>query len=182
MVTQQKPLFQAHIEQFIHVLTQIRTSRATPAMLENIPIEVYGGSRMLLKELATISVPEPRMLILKPWDKSIIKDIEKGLTKADLGYNPVVETDILRIQLPELTQETREKLVKKLKQIAEETRIKIRNTRDDIKKNIEKKFKEATITEDEKYTFIEDLNEMTKTFDAEIENLYKKKKTEIMTL
>ncbi len=174
--------FNTIVDQLKNELSKLRTSRATPALVEDIPIEVYGGTRIKVKELASISVPEPRTIVIKPWDKSIIKDMEKGLVKSTLEFNPIVETDLLRIQLPELTQETRQKLVKKLHAMLEEERIKIRKVRDEAKKDIETKAKNKEIREDDKFSGIEELNETTREYIEKIDGLGKVKEEEIMTI
>ncbi|HBH46750.1 MAG: ribosome recycling factor [Candidatus Jacksonbacteria bacterium RIFOXYC2_FULL_44_29] len=165
-----------------HELDKLRTARATPALVEDIFIETYGGSRLHLKELASISVPEPRSLLIKPWDKSIIKDIEKSLVTSALEFNPILEADQLRIKLPELTQETRGKLVKKLHMILEENRIKARGLRDDVKKEIERQQKNGDISEDDKFRQIDELNKNTKDCTDQIDHLGKTKEEEIMTI
>ncbi|MFH1712616.1 MAG: ribosome recycling factor [Candidatus Jacksonbacteria bacterium] len=182
MLNTYKTQFENIIELLKQEITKLRTSRAAPSLVEDIAVEVYGGSRMQLKELASISVPEPRSLVIKPWDKNLIKDIEKGLINSNLEFNPIVETDILRIQLPELTQETREKLVKKLHGMLEQNRIKLRQIRDGAKKAIEQKHKNGEMAEDDKFSLIEDLNKMTREFSEQIDNLGKKKEEEIMTI
>lgn len=170
------------VEHLKKELMQLRTARATPSLLENILIQVYGQSRMPIKELATISIPTPRTIVIKPWDKSIIKEIEKGLIKSELEFNPIVETDILRIQLPELTQETRQKLVKRLHHLLEEQRIKLRAVRDDAKKEIERQERAGEMTKDDKYDEVEKLNTVTREYTKEIDELGKKKEEEIMTI
>ena len=182
MLSTYQPKFQSIIAQLKSELTKLRTSRATPALVEDITIEAYDDSKMQLKELASISIPEPRTIVIKPWDKNIIKDIEKGLIKANLEFNPIIETDVLRIKLPELTGETREKLVKKLYTWLEDTRIKIRRLRDEIKKDIEQKQKSSEITEDDKFRLIDELNKITKERVDQIEDLGKNKEQEIMTI
>ena len=182
MVQIHKPKFEHITTQLKGELEKLRTSRATPMLVEDILIEVYGGSRMRLKELASISIPEPRTIVINPWDKSIIKQIEKGLVQSALEFNPILDSDILRIQLPELTQETREKLVKKLHIMLEEERIKLRTLRDEIKKGIERQTKESAITEDDKYAFIEELNTLTRSFTEQIDMLGKNKEADIMRI
>lgn len=182
MLTAYKSQFENVIQLLKEELSKLRTSRAAPSMVENIIIEAYGGSRMQLKELASISIPEPRSLVIRPWDKNVIKDIEKGLINSNLEFNPIVETDILRIQLPELTQETREKLVKKLHGMLEQNRIKLRKIRDEAKKTIEQKHKNGEMAEDDKFSLIEDLNKMTREFSEQIDDVGKKKEEEIMTI
>ncbi len=177
-----KPNFAAVVEQLKNELTKFRTSRATPNLVEDVIVEVYGGSRMKIKELATISIPETRTLVIKPWDKNIIKEIEKALISSTLEFNPILDSDILRINLPELTEENRLKLVKKLHAMLEESRIKLRGIRDDIKKEIERQQKNGEITEDDRYSLIEELNDMTKKNTEQIEELGQQKETEIMTI
>ncbi|HCA67637.1 MAG: ribosome recycling factor [Candidatus Jacksonbacteria bacterium RIFOXYA2_FULL_44_7] len=182
MITQYESHFNQIIDQLKTELSKLRTSRATPSLVQDITIEVYGGSRMHLKELASISAPEPRTIVIKPWDKSIIKDIEKGLIKSALEFNPIVETNILRIQLPELTEESRHRIVKKLHTMLEEERIKIRKIRDEAKKDIETREKNKEIREDHKFAEIEKLNETTREYTEKIDELGKRKEEEIMTI
>lgn len=182
MLNTYKPKFESVLDRLTGEVSKLRTSRATPALVEDIMIEAYSGSRMKLKEMASISVPEPRTLVIKPWDTGVIKDIEKGLINSALEFNPILESDLLRINLPDLTQETREKLVKKLHETLEENRIKLRGIRDEAKRSIESKQKSGELTEDDKYSMIEDLNKMTKNFSDQIEEIGKKKEAEIMTI
>lgn len=177
-----KSSYTAVIDQLKEELTKLRTARATPNLVEDVLVEVYGGSRMKIMELATISVPETRTLVIKPWDKNIIKEIEKALISSHLEFNPILDSDVLRINLPELTEENRLKLVKKLHVMLEESRIKLRGIRDDIKKEIERQQKDGDITEDDRYSLIEELNAMTKEHTDKIEDLGKLKETEIMTI
>jgi ribosome recycling factor len=120
--------------------------------------------------------------VIKPWDAGLIKEIEKGLVHSALEFNPVLESDILRINLPELTQETREKIVKKLRTMLEEGRIKLRTIRDEVKKEVERKAKTSEITEDDKYAFIEELNTLTRSFTEQIDGLGKQKEEDIMRI
>ena len=177
-----KPHFQQIVEHVKKELSNIRTSRATPALVENITIEVYGGSRMRLNEVASISIPDPHTITITPWDKSIIKEIEKSLIKSDLDFNPLLDTDFLKIHLPALTGETREKLAKKIHSILEENRIKLRSIRDDSKKEIERSEKAGDITKDDKFSEIEELNKCIREYTHTIDELGKKKENEIMTI
>ena len=181
MLNNYQPKFNEIIDHLKTELSKLRTSRATPSLVEDILIDAYNGSRMRLKELASINA-DPRVIIIKPWDTSVIKNIEKGLMNSHLEFNPIVETDILRIQLPELTQETREKLVKKLKTILEQAWVKIRRLRDEIKREVGSKQKSGEISEDDKFRLIDDLNKMTKKQTDEIDEIGKSKEQEIMTI
>lgn len=181
-MTTYQPQFNQIIEQLKTELRKLRTARATPSLVEDILIEVYGGTRMRIKELASISIPEPRTISIRPWDKSVIKEIEKGLIQSALEFNPIVETDILRIQLQELTEETRKKLVKKLHAMLEDERIKIRKIRDEMKKDIETRARNKEIREDDKFAAIEELNEATREYVEKIDEQGKRKEEEIMTI
>lgn len=172
----------AIIDQLKAELSKLRASRATPSLVEDILIEVYGGSRLKIKELASINAPEARTIVIKPWDKGIIKDVEKGLIQSALEFNPIVETELLRIQLPELTEETRAKLVKKLHTMLENERIKIRQIRDEAKKDIETRAKNKEIREDDKFAGIEELNKTTREYIEKIDEQGKRKEEEIMTI
>jgi ribosome recycling factor len=182
MLNNYQTQFNQIITQLQSELTKLRTSRATPALVEDITIEAYDDSKMRLKELASISIPEPRTIVITPWDKNIIKDIERGLINANLEFNPIVETGVLRINLPELTGETRERLVKKLHTWLEDGRIKTRRLRDEIKKEIEQQQKLSEITEDDKFKLIDELNKITKEHTDQIEDLGKRKEEEIMAI
>ena len=174
--------FKQIIEHVKKELSHIRTSRATPELVENVPIEVYGGSKVRLNEVASISIPDPRTITITPWDKSIIKEIEKSLIKSDIDFNPIVDTDFLRIHLPALTGETREKLVKKIHHILEENRVKLRSIRDDAKKGIERNEKSGDLTKDDKFSEIQKLNESIREYTNTIDELGKKKEDEITTI
>ena len=182
MLQTYQPQLEAVIEHLKLELQKLRTSRATPSLVDDCIVETYGGARMRLKELATVGIPEPRTIVIKPWDKSIIKDIEKALIHCTLEFNPIIEAELLRIQLPELTEETRGKLVKKLHGILEENRIKIRAIRDEVKKHIDLDARGGKIPEDDKYKLIEKLNEMTRKFSNIIDELGGKKEEEITTI
>lgn len=170
------------IDQLTEQIKKLKTSRATPALVEDIIVNVYGGTKMRIKELASITVPEPRTILINPWDKNTIKNIEKGIVNSNLEFNPIIDNDVLRIQLPELTQETREKLVKQLSNTLEEYRIKIRKIRDEIKKEIENKHKEGEIGEDDKFKLIDKLNEETRKYLDRINEIGENKKEDIMTI
>ena len=130
----------------------IRTGRATPSLVENIVVPAYGGTqRLKVMELATISAPDPTQIVISPWDKSIIGDIKKGIMEANIGMNPSIDGEIIRISMQPLTTEDREKYVKLLSQKLENGRVMIRQVRSDEMHEIKKKFEDKEITEDDKY-------------------------------
>src|SRR6187431_828878 len=111
-----------------HEFAAVRTGKASPAIVENIDVEAYGAT-MKLKQLALITTPEPRLLVIQPFDASTVKDIERAISESKIGINPVVDGKIIRIPIPELSEERRRDLAKTVKQLAEETRVRIRSFR-----------------------------------------------------
>jgi len=139
----QKPL--VHLER---ELATVRSGRAHPAMVENIKATCYGGSTMSLKELAAISAPDVNLIVIEPWDKSVIPDIEKAIRMSDLGVSPVNDGNYIRISLPAVSKEHREELAKLIGQKTEECRIGIRNIRKDIKNLITQAEKNKAVSQD----------------------------------
>ena len=159
--------------------TSLRTGRATPALLERIKVECYGQV-MLLNQLATISSPEPRALVVQPWDKSIIGEIEKAIIKSDLGLTPVNLGSMLKLSIPPLTEERRKELVKIVKKEAEQGRVAIRNTRREGNEEVKKLEKASDISEDESRRSQEKVQEITNKYIDEIDRILKVKEEEIM--
>lgn len=150
--TQVSSSFQKIIEIVASDIGGIRTGRATPSLVENIVVPAYGGTqRLKVVELASISCPDPTMIVISPWDKSIIGDIRKGIELANVGMNPSIDGEIIRITMPPLTTEDREKYVKLLSEKLEAGRVMIRQVRADEMHAIKKKFEAKEITEDEKF-------------------------------
>ncbi len=169
------------IDFFKKDISGLRTGRASSAMLDGIYVEAYG-TKTALVGLASISVPEARSLVITPWDKTIAKEIEKAITAANLGVNPVNEGDKIRLVVPSLTEENRKELVKKLNEKMETSRIALRQIRDEIKESIEAAFKNKAISEDDKFRFVKELDEeITRQNDA-LKKIKDKKEEEIMTI
>lgn len=179
--TPHKSEFDKAIEHLQNELAAIRTGRANPASLENILIESYGA-KTPLKQLASISVPEARCLIVQPWDKNITKDIEKAITQANLGLQVVNEGSLLRVIVPQLTEESRQELVRLLKEKLEKGRIAVRQLRDKIKDEIIEKERAGELTEDDRYTLQKELDELTNEYNTKIKELGEKKEREITTV
>jgi len=157
----------------------IRTGRANPSILDRITVNYYGTSTPL-NHLANVSAPEPRMLLIQPWDKTIIKDIEKAILASDLGLNPNNDGNVIRISIPQLTEERRKQLVRIVKKEAEEHKIVIRNIRRDLNDTVKKLEKDSKITEDESHRYLDDVQTLTDKFIAEIDNLAAAKEEEIL--
>jgi len=162
-------------------LTKIRTGRASLSILDNIRVDYYGTTTPL-KQMASLSVPESRLITIQPWDVSIIGEIRQGVWAANVGLTPVIDNNLIRISVPALTTERRGEYVKLLHQKAEETRITVRNIRQDKMRVIKTAFEEKHISEDEKFHSEEELQKITDEFIAIIEELGEKKEQEIMTV
>ena len=157
----------------------MRASHANPALVENIMVNAYD-TLTPLQQLASITCPDTRSLVIQPWDKSVIKAIEKAIQDADLGINPVNEGEIIRMNMPQLTEERRKDLVKKLKEKIEDYRIRVRQERDKTKDAIQDAEKNGDINEDDKYKMLENLDASTTEYNKELKEISEKKEAEIM--
>jgi len=161
----------------------IRTGRATSALVEDLQIAVYGGQQKLkVQELATISAPDTQTLTISPWDKSITGEIRQGILAANIGLNPSIDGEIIRISLPPLTTEDREKYVKLLSTKLENGRIMIRQIRGDVMHEIKKSFEDKTVSEDEKFQQEKRLQQITDEFIEKIETAGENKKQELLQM
>ena len=167
-----------HVE---HEFSGVRTGKASPALVENIQAEVYGAM-MRIKELANISVPESRMLMIQPWDQGSVGPIEKAIQKANLGLNPAVQGKFIRIVLPDLSTEQRQKFVKAVKAMAENGKIAIRQIRRDALEALKKEGKNGGISEDEVKTAEAEVQKLTDQYIAKLEAHLATKEKEIMTV
>lgn len=164
-------------------ISGIRTGRATPSLVENIMVPAYGGTSMMrVLEVASITAPDTTMLVISPWDKSIIGDIRKGILEANMGMNPSIDGEVIRISFPPLTTEDREKYVKLLSQKLENGKVLVRSVRADEMHEIKKNFEDKVITEDEKKDFELKIQELTDLYVGKIETLGESKKKELLTL
>lgn len=161
----------------------IRTGRATPSLVENIVVPAYGGTQnMKILEVASITTPDPTTLVISPWDKSIIGDIKKGILEANVGLNPNIDGEIIRITVATLTTEDREKYVKLLSQKIESGKVMIRQVRGEQMQSIRKSFEDKDITEDEKFAQEKSLQEMVDKFVKVLEEKGETKKTELLQI
>lgn len=172
------------MQQVVELITSdigaIRTGRASPALVEGLEVAVYGGAQKLkILELATISAPDTQTLVLDPWDKSIIGEIRQGILAANVGMNPNIDGEIIRISLPPLTTEDREKYIKLLSTKLENGRVMIRQIRGDAMHEIKKKFEAKESSEDEKFGQEKSLQAITDEFTANIEAVGERKKQEL---
>ena len=160
-------------------LASLRAGRANPAMLDRVVVDYYGTPTPI-SQLATISVPEPRMLTIQPWDKSALKEIERAIQQSDLGISPSNDGVVIRLVIPPLTEERRKELVKLAGKSGEESKVAIRNIRRDANDEIKKLEKAATISEDESRRHQETVQKITDKFIAEVDKIVKEKEKDIM--
>lgn len=181
LIDKRKPEFEKALEHLHKDLSAIRTGRASPALVENILVESYGATTPL-KNLAGITVPEARTLVIQPWDKGVLTAVEKAIAASNLGITPVNDGARIRLNLPSLNEERRQELVKLVKQQAESCRVRIRNVREEIWKEVRKLLKEKKVTEDQKYDAQEDLKKIVENYNEQIKNLAEAKEKEVMTV
>jgi ribosome recycling factor len=164
---------------FKRELAGIRTGRATTALLDSIRVETYGQS-MPLNQVASVSVPESRLILVQPWDRTIVADVEKAIHKSDLGLVPNTDGNVIRLAIPPLTEERRQDLVKIVRKQAEEARVSVRNIRRDSNDVLKKAQKDGTVSEDESHKAMDEVQELTDKYVKEIDGVLKTKEAEIM--
>lgn len=164
-----------------HEFTSVRTGKASPSLVENILVEVYG-SQMRIRELAGITTPEPRMLMIQPWDAASVHPIEKAIQKANLGLNPSVQGKFIRIVLPDLSQERRVEFVKVIHKMTENGRVAIRHVRRDAIEHLKKESKESKISEDDLEHGEKEVQKLTDQYIAKLDAHMAHKEKEIMTV
>ncbi len=157
----------------------LRTGRATPSLLEPVTVEAYG-SEMPLSQLATISVPEPRMLSVQVWDKTMVKTVEKAILNADLGLNPMADGQFVRVPIPELNEERRQELSRVAAKYAEQERIAVRNVRRDGMDTLKRMEKEGDLSQDEHHLWSEEVQSITDEHVTKIDEMLRAKQEEIM--
>jgi ribosome recycling factor len=169
------------IEALTDDFNTIRTGRASAALFEKIKVEYYGEPTPL-NQVATISIPEARLVVIQPWDKSVLGEIEKAIQKSELSLNPNNDGKLIRISIPPLTEERRKEFVKMAKNMAEQSRVAIRNIRRDANDDLKKKQKNSEITEDDEKKGHDDIQKMTDDFIEEINMILEEKEKEIMEI
>jgi len=160
-------------------LSHIRTGRASTALVENIKVDYYGIATPL-KEIANISVPEADLIVIQPWDKNSVNDVEKAIWKADLGLTPNNDGAIIRLSIPPLTEERRKEMVKFVKKEVESAKVAIRNVRREINDKIKNLEKNSDISEDQEKEAEKEVQELTDKYTNEMDKIYKLKEAEIM--
>ncbi len=159
-------------------LSKLRTGRASPALLDGVKVEYYG-SILPLNQVASISIPEPRLMIIQPWDKTTLAAIEKAIFKSAIGLTPNNDGNVIRLAIPPLTTERRDELVKLVQRLGENTKVAIRNVRREANSEIKKEEKEKKISEDESYHSQEEIQKTTNEYIERVDEILKKKEKEI---
>jgi len=180
-LVQNKTKFDSVLDHLHKELNTLRTGRATPALVEDIPVAAYG-STMELKGVASIGILDAKTLAIEPWDKGLITVIEKAIRDADIGLSPATDGGKIRLSLPAMTEENRLKLVKIMKEKVEESRIALRGVRESVREEILEKEKNKEMSEDEKFKLLDELEKLTKEYNETITSVAESKEEEIMTV
>ena len=167
------------VEFFSKELTSVRTGRANPALVENIKIDYYG-TKTSMRELCAISIPEPRMMVIRPYDPVALEETEKAILKADLGMAPMNDGKLLRLAIPALTEETRKQMGSRIKEMSQEAKTSVRNVRRDANKSIDAARKDGSAPEDDAYKAKDEVQNFTGQYEGKIDNLLQEKIEEIM--
>lgn len=167
------------VDYMVHEFSAVRTGKASPALVENVDVEAYG-SAMKLKQLALITTPEPRLLVVQPFDAATVRDIEKALKESKIGIQPLVDGKLIRLPIPELSEERRRDLVKSLKQMAEEARVRVRTNRRNALDEAKKLKASNELTEDGLRDIEADVQKLTDKFVKSIDEHLERKEAEVM--
>ena len=167
------------VDYMIHEFSSVRTGKASPALVENIDVQAYG-SAMKLKQLALITTPEPRLLVVQPFDAGTVRDVEKALKESKIGITPAVDGKIIRLPIPELSEDRRKDLVRSLRQMAEEARVRVRGNRRTAMDEAKKIEKAGELTEDQLRDLEGDIQKLTDRFVKSIDDHIERKEAEVM--
>jgi ribosome recycling factor len=160
-------------------LTKIRTGKASPALLDSVRVNYYGAA-VPLKQVASVNTPEPRLITVQPWEKNLVGEIEKAILKADLGLNPQNDGTLIRVPIPQLTEERRQDLVRLCRKLVEEGRVAIRNVRRDALERLKKAKKDGELPEDDEKAYEKELQKLTDKYIGKADEILKHKEAEIM--
>ncbi len=184
-MTAEEILFEAEmameksVDYMVHEFSAVRTGKASPTLVENVDVEAYGAT-MKLKQLALITTPEPRLLVVQPFDAATVRDIEKALKESKIGITPAVDGKIIRLPIPELSEERRKELVRSLRQMAEEARVRVRANRRTAMDEARKLQKSGTLTEDGLRDLEDDVQKLTNRFVILVDEHLERKDAEVM--
>ena len=169
------------IENLEENYSEVRAGRANPAILNKVMVDYYGTPTQV-NQVASVSVPEARLIVIQPWDKSLLSPVEKAIEKADIGIHPMNDGNVIRLSFPELTEERRKELAKDIRKMAEECKVAIRNSRRDEMDNAKASLKNKEISEDEEKALEDKIQKETDKYVAKIDEMASKKENEIMSV
>ena len=181
IVSKARPQMEKAIERLKEEIGKLRTGRANPAMVENLAVD-YFGTKSPLKQVASITIPEPKLIVVAPWNKDNLVDIEKAINEAGLGLNPVNDGQVIRIAIPPLNEERRADLVKVLGKYAEVARVSVRQAREEAWDEIQEQVKSGKLGEDDKFRGKDSLQKLVDEYNGKIEGIREKKEKEIMEI
>jgi len=179
IIKESEARMQKSLEKFRSDLLSVRTGKASPAILESVSVEYYG-SQLPLSQVASVSAPEPRLLVVQAWDKAAVKAIVKGIQAADLGLNPSEDGEIVRVLIPTLTEERRQEIAKRVRKMGEDVKVSVRNVRRDANEALAKAEKKKEISEDELHRGEKDVQKLTDDMIAKIEQAARAKEKEVL--
>lgn len=168
-----------NLEAISREFATVRTGKAAPALLDTVQVDAYG-SKMPLKQTATVTAPEPQLLVVQPWDTNLVNTVAKAIQSADLGLNPSVDGNIIRVSIPPLTEERRREMVKVLHRMTEEGRVAVRHARHKAKSDIEQQKKDGEISEDQMRRELDTLQELTDGHIKKLDEMLERKEKEVM--
>lgn len=180
-LTEARSRMDAALEAIKREFSTVRTGKATPALLDSVRVDAYG-SKMPLNQVATVNTPEPALLVVQPFDKSLIADIERAIQMADLGLNPANDGQLIRVPIPPLNEERRKEFVKVLHKMAEEGKVSIRHARKSARDSIQQLVKDHELGEDEGHRELDEVDRMTHDYTERIDGLLKSKEAEVLAI
>jgi len=181
IVDSHKGNFSKAIEHLRHEISSLRTGRATPAIVEDVMVEAYG-TKQPMKATASISVQDAKTIAIEPWDKGLVQAIETAIRNSDVGINPINDGRIIRLNLPDLSQERRQELIKVLHRKLEDARVAIRKMREEVRETIQRMEKDKEISEDERFRLQDELEVLVKDYNEQVKTIGEEKEKEINTI
>ena len=178
-IEQARQQMEAAVEAMRRDFASVRTGKATPSLLDTVRVDAYG-SKVPINQVATVNTPEPRLIVVQPWDKNVIPEIERGIQTADLGLNPSNDGNLIRIPIPPLSQERRKDMVRLLHKMGEDGKVSVRHARQEANKEIKEREQEHEISEDESRRQQDEIQNLTDSFVERIDRMMKTKEAEIM--
>jgi len=181
IINSKEAFFQEALRHFSDEIAKLRTGRATPSLVDHLLVDYYN-TKTPIRQMANVTAPEPRLIVVQPWDRGALVMVESAIRESDLGLNPSNDGQVIRVAIPSLTEERRHDLVKTLNRFAEEARIAVRTIREDIWKAIQDEERLGVMSEDDKFRGKESLQEVVEHYNKEIETVREKKEREILTV